>query len=213
MTRWTDFIKEWAKKNGTTYKEAMSSPEVKDEYRKMYPKTQSAETDEYQKIKSQTVKYERDQTQKELSDISKFQKLKDRTVSYQRDEAQKDLMGIAKSAAQKEKQKSYEVYKFIVPKMYELRHKYKLIKANAGQIKKVKPLLKRFQKYLDEIISLVESKTKTTNYITREEFDKIQQIEPIEVGIFGEDTEITPYLFEVLNTLIEDAKAIWKQLR
>mgnify|MGYP003121569642 CR=1 FL=1 len=48
MTRWTDFVKEYAKKNNITYGCALTNPEMKEQYYKKFPK-KSKEEDKKQK--------------------------------------------------------------------------------------------------------------------------------------------------------------------
>lgn len=223
MTRWTDFIKDYAKKNGKTYKEALSSPEVKIEYRKIYPK-QTPEEKEYQKIKDQTVKFERDQAQEELSQISKFQKLKDRAVQYQRDETQKELASLAKSAAQtesiQESQKIYDKYRILVPYLYNLDYQIKLIKKTLEEFKpkgiqediysdmqeniwaKTKSDIATIQKYLKDTRARLESKTqiKLSKFITSDEYKKIQAQDPRKLGIYAKGS--------IKNSIIDSIKKI-----
>jgi hypothetical protein len=225
MTRWTDFIKEWAKNNGTTYKEAMSNPEASKEYNRMY-KTQSPETTEYQKVKEKTVKYERDQTQKELSDLSQYQKLKDRTVQFQRDEAQKDLMRMSQYQKlkdrtvqfQRDKEKKQErkqlrnqepVLRSSILKLYDMTHKSKLIKENTTGYKEIQGNLVRLNKTLSEIKKRLRENivqgTNLSNYISREEYDNIKKLDPKELGLLG-NSAIESKLYGIIKKLMEEAK-------
>lgn len=52
MSRWIEFVKQWAKDNNTTYGCAMSDPKLKEAYYKKHPK-QSKEQKKEQKNKEQ----------------------------------------------------------------------------------------------------------------------------------------------------------------
>jgi hypothetical protein len=167
------------------------------------------ETKEYKKVKQQTVKFERDEAQKELSDISKFQKLKQQTVKYERDEAQKDLRSIAQTAMQKDIQDKYKDYPILVPQLYDLQHKYKLLKPVTWS-KELKPKVEKLKKYIIKIKDKLGSNL--SKFITRNQYDDIHSLEPIKLGIIS-DTSIESKIFSITDEIVMKAKELLSQLK
>jgi hypothetical protein len=117
MTRWTDFIKEWAKENNTTYGCAMSEPKMKEEYYKKYPKQtkeQKKEDEEKQRLSifRGSIKNFRDKFVKPYLEnkdpilkndmINKYRKFSQRLKDYIRDNAPKIHEIVNKLAEQKD---------------------------------------------------------------------------------------------------------------
>jgi hypothetical protein len=238
MTRWTDFINEYVKHHGGTYKEALSNPEVKKEYWTIYPK-HSPEGKEYKKIKDQTVKYQqqgvklaRDDAQKDLAELAKEQKVKDKSVQYRRDEAQKELSGIAKfqkltdrskqyeeeqkQKEQKKKERKYEKkirkdYVWIVPLYYEYKHKYTLLLQNANYRKYTQ--LKRPLKILRKSIVDFREKLKSGTSKSLSKFitpEEFQNIEKTPLSEVGiqETGRPSKRIVEIIDTMTEEVNKL-----
>lgn len=209
MTRWTDFIKEWVKHHGGSYKEALSNPEVKQEYWTIYPKHSPAGK-EYQRVKEQTTKFQRDEAQKDLMDMVKQQKLKDKTNSYRRDETQKELMGIARYQKLEDKQQQFADYGEFIPQVYELKHKFNLIRDNTKKYTQLHPKIQQLQSILYPMITRLKKNIQTTNFITGSEYKKIKRIKPMKLGI--RDGSVSKRIVGIIDKLIEQAEELDKKI-
>lgn len=222
MSRWTDFIKEYVKHHGGSYKEALSNPEVKQEYWKIYPK-HSPEGKEYTKVKEQAinyqdqaVKFQRDETQKDLAEIANQQKVKDKSIQYRRDEAQKELSGIAQFQKLTDKRKQYQDqkeherkirydYSNIVPLLYDYTHQYKLIQDNTTKYTQLKPQLKTLKQSLNTLTQKLKAGTSKSlrKFISIDEFNEIEKTPLENVGIQPTGRP-SKRIVEIIDTLIKN---------
>jgi biopolymer transport protein ExbB/TolQ len=131
--------------------------------------------------------------------LSQYQIIKDKTVQFKRDEAQKDLKNIAKSAMSNK----YTDLRRNILNLYDMTHRYDLIKDNTKGFKEIQAKLKILRKILKDIKNRLG--TNLSSYMTREEYNNIKKLDPKELGLLG-NSKIESKLYGIVDKLLDKAK-------
>lgn len=121
MSRWTDFVRTWAKENNTSYACAMSDSKMKEEYYKKFPKQTKEQKKEQKKedeekmmertLRSSTINFRNKFVRPYLKDkdpvlfndmINKYRKFSQRLKDFIKEKAPKIHEVVSKSAEQKD---------------------------------------------------------------------------------------------------------------
>jgi hypothetical protein len=143
-------------------------------------------------------------------DMVKQQKLKQQTTNYQRDEAQKELIGIARFQKLEDKQQQFADYGVFIPQIYELKHKFNLIRDNTKKYTQLHPKIQQLRSILYPMILRLKKNTQTTNFITGKEYRKIKKIKPKTLGI--RDGSVSKRIVGIIDKLIEEAEELDKKI-